>query len=133
MTTVVFIITSNNKTLQSLRSHSCLHLLQRWNNGGLMTAHSGGSKVKCSIKQSNIRGGPGSVWRHTDNKLRMAWFEKGVIILVDKKKHWVDFYHYRVVVYAHCQHTFMFKQHVKMHFASNGPFNSIVVVSLASC
>ncbi len=35
-----------------------------------------------------------------------------------KKKHWVDFYHYRVVVYTHCQHTFQFKQHVKVHFES---------------
>ncbi len=45
---------------------------------------------------------------------QMARFEKGVKILVDKKKHWVDFYHYRVVVYTHCQHTFKFKQLVKV-------------------
>ncbi len=44
------------------------------------------------------------------------------MILVDKKKHRVDFYHYRVVVYTHCQHTFMFKQHVKVHFTSDDPF-----------
>ncbi len=30
-----------------------------------------------------------------------------------KKKHWVDFYQYRVVVYIQCQHTFLIKQHVK--------------------
>ncbi len=29
----------------------------------------------------------------------------------------VDFYHYRVVVYTHCQHTFMLKKHVKVNFA----------------
>ncbi len=29
----------------------------------------------------------------------------------------VDFYHYRVVVYIHCQHTFKFKQHVRVNFA----------------
>jgi len=34
-----------------------------------------------------------------------------------KKKEWVDFYHYRVDVYTHCQHTFMFKHHVKVNFA----------------
>ncbi len=27
-----------------------------------------------------------------------------------KKKHWVDFYHYRMDVHTHLQHTFMFKQ-----------------------
>ncbi len=41
-----------------------------------------------------------------------------------KKKHWVDFYHYRVVVYTHCQHTFQFKQRVKVHVASYDPFNT---------
>ncbi len=30
-----------------------------------------------------------------------------------KIKHWVDFYHYRMDVYTHFQHTFMFKQFVK--------------------
>ncbi len=39
------------------------------------------------------------------------------------KKHWVDFYHYRVVVYTHCQHTFQFKQLVKVHVALHDPFN----------
>ncbi len=41
------------------------------------------------------------------------------------EKHWVDLYHYRVVVYTHCQHTFQFKQLVKVHVASNDPFNAI--------
>ncbi len=51
--------------------------------------------------------GPPSVWRHGQT----ARFEKAVKILVDKKKKIrVDFYHYRVVVYTHCQHTFQFKQ-----------------------
>ncbi len=34
----------------------------------------------------------------------------------------MDFYHYRVVVYTH-DNTFMFKQHVKVSFASDDPFN----------
>ncbi len=41
-----------------------------------------------------------------------------------KKKHWVEFYHYRVVVYTHCKDTFQFKQHVKVNFASDDPFNT---------
>ncbi len=36
----------------------------------------------------------------------------------------MDFYYYRVVVYTHCQHTFMFKHHVKVNFASDDPFNA---------
>ncbi len=36
---IMFIITSNNKTPQSRRSHSCLNLLRQWNNWS--TAHSG--------------------------------------------------------------------------------------------
>ncbi len=34
----------------------------------------------------------------------------------------MDFNHYRVDVYKYCQHTFMFKQHVKVNFASDDPF-----------
>ncbi len=41
----------------------------------------------------------------------------------------MDIYHYRVVVYTHFQHTFMFKQHVKMNFASDDPFNSLIQYS----
>ncbi len=44
------------------------------------------------------------------------------MILVDKKKHWVDFYHYMVGVYTHCQHTFQFKQIVNVHVAFIDPF-----------
>ncbi len=51
-----------------------------------------------------------------------ARFEKEVKILVDKKKHWVDFYHYRIV-YTHCQQTFQFKQLVKVHVALYDPFH----------
>ncbi len=34
----------------------------------------------------------------------------------------MDLYYYRVVVYTHCQHTFQFKQLVKVHVASDDPF-----------
>ncbi len=37
MATAIFIITSNNKTPQSLSRHSCLHLLWHRNNGGLIS------------------------------------------------------------------------------------------------
>ncbi len=52
--------------------------------------------------------------------------KKGILFLRIhlKKKHWVDFYHYRPDVYTHCQHTFMFKQHVKVNLASDDPFNT---------
>ncbi len=38
----------------------------------------------------------------------------------------MDFYHYRVVVYTHCQHTFQFKLIVKVHVASYDPFKLVV-------
>ncbi len=38
-----------------------------------------------------------------------------------KKKHWVNFYHYRVVVFT--LNTFQFKQHGKKNFASDDPLN----------
>ncbi len=44
------------------------------------------------------------------------------IIYRDLKKHWVDFYHYRVYVYKHCQQ--LFKHHVKVNLASDDTFNT---------
>ncbi len=135
----MFIIASNNKIPQSLRNHSCLHLLRWWNWWQLTQVRSevrhqyslcwnatvnqtivGGASVNqtivggASVNQTIVGGA--SVTR-TDGSI---W----VKILVDKKtKNWVDFYHYIVVVYTHCQHTFMFKQLVKVHVALYDPFN----------
>ncbi len=60
---------------------------------------------------------------------------KGKLFIEKKKKikknqHWVDLYHYKVVVYTHCQHTFQFKQLVKVHVASDEPFNSLCDLAL---
>ncbi len=74
--------------------------------------------------QSNYRG---RGLRPCDLTLRSARFEKGVKILVDKK-HRVDFYHYMVVVYTHCQHTFQLKQLVKVHVALYDPFKLITKI-----
>ncbi len=64
----------------------------------------GGSKVRRSC-QSPIVGAVCAELRISEQpNLR-----KGIFF----KNHWVDFYHYRVDVYTHFQHTFMFKQHVK--------------------
>ncbi len=106
------IITSNNKTPQPLS------LLWRRHNGGLMTAHSGRSCDKTPVSINSRGRGLGlcditllRIWERLDLK-------KGVLFIGIKKKQWVDFYHYRVDVYTHCQHTFMFKQHVKVNFTS---------------
>ncbi len=123
--TAMFIITSNNKTPQSLRRRSCLRLLLCWNNGRLMTAHSGRVCAKTPVSINN-RGRslglcdvtPPRIWERLDLK-------KGILFIWIKKKHWVDFYHYKVVVYTHCQHTFQFKQHVKVNFASDDPFKVV--------
>ncbi len=48
----------------------------------------------------------------------MACSETLLMIYGDLKKEQVDFYHYKVVVmYTHFQHTFMFKQLLKVNFA----------------
>ncbi len=38
----------------------------------------------------------------------------------------MDFYHYREVVYTYCQHTFQFKQLVKVHVALYDPFKESI-------
>ncbi len=119
----MFIITSNNKTSQeSFLSTSAPAMKQ------LMTGHSGRVRGKTPLQsvlkcycQSTIVGGASI---RVMSQRQTARFEKGVKILVDKKKkHWVYFYHYRVVVYTHYQHTFQFKQLVKVHVALCDPFN----------
>jgi len=37
---------------------------------------------------------------------RFETVKKNIRIL--KQKHWMDFYHYMMVVYKHCQHTFQY-------------------------
>ncbi len=66
------------------------------------------SSLRAGPCQSTIVGGACTELRHSDRTLRTAWFEKGDFKIGIKKKHWVDFYHYRMDVYF--QHTFMFKQ-----------------------
>ncbi len=71
----------------------------------------GGSKVRRSC-QSTIVGG------RVQNYVILIGTEqpdlrKGILKQGFKKKHCVDFYHYRMDVYTHFQHTFMFKQLVK--------------------
>ncbi len=58
-----------------------------------------------SVNQTIVGGASVHVTSHGQT----ARFEKWVKILVDKKNTGWIFYHYRVVVYTHCQHTFMFK------------------------
>ncbi len=64
----------------------------------------GGSKVRRSC-QSTIVGAACTELRHSDRTLRtsLIW-ERGFY-----KKHWVDFYNYRMDVYTHFQHTFIEK------------------------
>ncbi len=93
-----------------------------------MTAHSGRVWGKTPVQsvlklfcQSTTMGGA-SV--HVTSHRQTARFEKGVKILVDKKKiPLVYLYHYSVVVYTHCQHTFKFKQLEKVHVVHMTPLN----------
>ncbi len=38
----------------------------------------------------------------------------------------MDFYHYMMVVYRHCQHTFQYNQLVKVHVPLYDPFNPFI-------
>ncbi len=124
MTTAMFIITSNNKTPQSLRRHSCLLLLQHRDNGGLSTAHSGRVCAKMTVSLSNLGRGLGKATSHSQESVNHLNWERAYYLWGLKKKHWVDFYRCRVDVYTYWQHTFMFKQHLKVNFTSDYPFKS---------
>ncbi len=87
MTTAVFIIISP----QSLNQRHCLHLLRRWNTGGLMTAYSGRSCAKTQVSIKDCGRGLGLC----DITLLKGYDKK------KKAKHWVYFYHHRLVVYTH--------------------------------
>ncbi len=84
--------------------------------------------------QSTILGGACAEPRHSTKNLWTAWFEKGVMIYGDFINTLGGFYHYRVVVYTHCQHAFMFKQLVKVKFASDDCFKrSLTLFSCIFC
>ncbi len=108
MTTAMF-ITSNNKTPQSLRRQSCLHLLQCRNKGGLMTAHSGRVKGKTPMSINNRGSNLGlcDVMSHSQASQNGLIWVRGYCFRAIKKKHCVNIYLYRVVVFTHCKHTFV--------------------------
>ncbi len=69
----------------------------------------GGSMLKWQCS-STVVGGALAKLRHFAKNLWTAWSEKVLMICGGLKKstEWI-FYHYRVVVYTHCQDTFKFK------------------------
>ncbi len=103
MTTTMFIITSINKTLNLL-----------W--VMLVYICSGGDDSSL-MSRSEVRHQRSLCWNTAADQQSSVWLDLRKI-LVDKKKHWVDFYHYRVVVYTH----FQFKQLVKVHVALYDPY-----------
>ncbi len=60
---------------------------------------------------------PSKMWRHTAVRIKTAGLVRMIWFKGFKNEEWVDFYHCRVVVFTHCQHTFMSKNHVKVDFA----------------
>ncbi len=81
-----------------------------------------GSKVKHQCQLTIVGGALACVMSHSQGSENGLILERGHNLSIFLKNHWVDFYHYRVVVYTHCQHTFQFKHHVKVNFASDDPF-----------
>ncbi len=83
----------------------------------------GGSKVKHQCQSTIVGGAWVCVTSHSQESENGLIWERSYH-LSGEKKHSVDFYHNRVVVYKHCQHTFMFKLHVEVNFASDDPFKT---------
>ncbi len=115
--TAIFIITSNNKTLQSLNWR---HLVFPCTGVDTMVDSfqltQGGSKVR------------GLVNKLSENYVILTGISeqpdfRDFKIGIKKKKHWVDFYHYRMDVYTHLQHIFMFKQLEKLILHPMTPLN----------
>ncbi len=80
---LLFIITSYNRTPQSLnRRHSCLPLHRSRHNGRQLSQ--GGSKVRQPC-QSTIVGAACTEQRHSDRNLRTAWFENKKKLIKKKK------------------------------------------------
>ncbi len=129
MTTAIFIIISNNKTPQSLnRRHLAFPCTRVDTMADSSQLTQGGSKVRRSC-QSTIVEAVCTELRHSDRNLRTAWFEKGDFKTgIFKKKHWVDFYNYRMDVYTHFQHIFMFKQLEKWILHPMTPLRSRTIV-----
>ncbi len=118
MTTALFIITSNNKTPQSINRR---HIVFPCTGVDSSQLTQGWSKVRRPC-QSTIVGAACAELRHSDRTLRTAWFEKGDFkIGIKKKKHWVDFYHYRMDVYTLPTHIYV-QTTCKVNFASDDPF-----------
>ncbi len=82
----------------------------------------GGSKVRQPCQSTIVGGAWVCVTSHRQEAENGLIWKRGYYFLGLNKNHWVDFYHYKVDVCTHCQHTFMFKQHVKVNFASDDSF-----------
>ncbi len=114
---------------QCKRSHSCIHLLRWWNNSSLRGWVWGNTPVQSVLKcyyQSNYSWSglcpcditQTGIWDWLEKGVGV--FEKGVKILVDKKNNtgWICIIKGWLCTHtAKCQHTFQFKQLVKVHVA----------------
>ncbi len=110
MTTAIFIITSNNRATKLLnRKYIVLPCNGIDSIADISQLTQGVFKVRRPC-QSTIMGAASAGLHHSDRALRTARFEKGDFKIGIKKKHWVDFYQYRMDVYTLFQQTFMFKQ-----------------------
>jgi len=99
-------------------------LLQHINNSGLWWQLAQGGSERVVIIQSTIMGGVLSINNHAPllsinnhgrgvrfidvTKTNDSIWGMGKHTRRLKQKHWIDFYHYIMVVYRHCQHTFQY-------------------------
>ncbi len=100
---------------------------------GLLQLTQGGSKVKHQ-RQSTIVGAAFiCVTSHRQKGENGLIWKSGYYFYGLNKNHWVDFYYYRVDVYTHCQHTFLFKQLIKVNLASDDPFKFLHCYTIVNC
>ncbi len=85
-----------------------LQLLERRENGEQLTIAEGGNYGNAGLL---IRPRVPALRNVTSHwvRIKMAGLVRLTWIKGDLKNEWVDFYHCRVVVFTHCQHTFMSK------------------------
>ena len=123
--TAVFLIAPKNRTPQSLtmlehsahRQCSSINADYDW-----QLAHERGRVCVEALLSINNRG---RGVRFIDvTKTNGSIWGRGKHIRRLKQKHWMDFYHYMMVVYRHCQHTFQYNQLVKVHVPLYDPFKT---------
>ncbi len=92
-----------------------LQLLERGENEGQRTTAEGGNYGNTGLSVSGRGRGLNNVTSYCLENQNDRSSETDLVYWGLKNKEWVYFYHCRVVVFTHCQHTFMSKLFCILH------------------